>query len=82
MGWDKGRYYTRTRRVGKRFVREYIGGGVAGRRAAEEVRRRREWKAARRAREGRRRERFEARRSVSLQLDDALGLLIRVQRLL
>ncbi|VTR92844.1 Uncharacterized protein OS=Singulisphaera acidiphila (strain ATCC BAA-1392 / DSM 18658 / VKM B-2454 / MOB10) GN=Sinac_7637 PE=4 SV=1 [Gemmata massiliana] len=31
MGWDKnGRYYTRSRRVNGRVVREYIGGGRAG----------------------------------------------------
>ena len=31
MGWDKnGRYYTRSRRVNGRVVREYIGGGPCG----------------------------------------------------
>lgn len=30
MGWDKGKYYTRSRRVNGRVVREYIGGGEAG----------------------------------------------------
>src|SRR5262245_26823955 len=31
MGWDKnGRYYTRSRRVNGRVVREYIGGGRVG----------------------------------------------------
>ena len=31
MGWDKnGRYYTRSKRVNGRVVREYVGGGRAG----------------------------------------------------
>ncbi len=27
MGWDKGRYYTRSRKVNGRVVREYVGTG-------------------------------------------------------
>jgi hypothetical protein len=38
MGWEwrgpYGPYYTRTRRVGQRFVREYVGGGGRGAQAA------------------------------------------------
>ena len=29
MGWDKGRYYTRSRKVNGRVVREYVGRGPA-----------------------------------------------------
>jgi hypothetical protein len=34
MGWDRGRYYTRSRKVNGRVVREYVGGGVIGEAAA------------------------------------------------
>jgi hypothetical protein len=30
MGWDRGRYYTRSRKVNGRVVREYVGGGLLG----------------------------------------------------
>jgi len=36
MGWDKnGRYYTRSKRVNGRVVREYIGSGPVGDLAAQ-----------------------------------------------
>jgi hypothetical protein len=35
MGWERGQYYTRSRKVNGRVVREYVGGGMAGALAAE-----------------------------------------------
>jgi hypothetical protein len=34
MGWDRGRYYTRSKKVNGRLVREYVGGGELAERAA------------------------------------------------
>lgn len=34
MGWERGLYYTRSRKVNGRVVREYVGSGVLGSMAA------------------------------------------------
>jgi hypothetical protein len=35
MGWEKGQYYTRSRKVNGRVIREYVGGGEIGALAAK-----------------------------------------------
>jgi hypothetical protein len=35
MGWERGRYYTRSRKVNGRVVREYVGRGELGALVAE-----------------------------------------------
>ena len=51
MGWDKGRYYTKSRKVNGRVVREYIGTGEVAELAAQsDATNRADREAARKAR--------------------------------
>jgi hypothetical protein len=77
MAWDKGRYYTRSRKVRGRVIRTYVGGGDVGYMAAladqqERVDRAQE-RAARRAEQAK----YEALDQEVADLDDACDRLTR-----
>ena len=59
MGWDKGRYYTRSRKVNGRVIREYVGAGEIAVLVAQMYAIQREEREAERA----------ARRAVRAELD-------------
>ncbi|HLW63957.1 MAG TPA: hypothetical protein VKS79_01475 [Gemmataceae bacterium] len=67
MGWDKGRYYTRSKKVNGRVVREYIGAGEAGQLVARIDENERELKKAKRDAEHARRVKADA---LDASLDD------------
>jgi hypothetical protein len=66
MGWDKGRYYTRSKKVNGRVVREYVGSGRVAELAAQLDVIEREQRAADRAA-------LRAERAELADLDAALG---------
>ena len=79
MGWENrergGPYYTRSRREGGRVVREFVGGGLAGRLASEFDRIDRERREARALEEKRELERLEALAAPVLELSGAAEIL-------
>ncbi len=85
MGWETrqrgGAYYTRSRWVDGKVVREYVGGGVIGRLAARQdelERLQREQEAARRKAE---RESLERSAGFLGELEDAAEVLVRAELL-
>ena len=79
MGWENrergGPYYTRSRREGGRVVREFVGGGLAGRLASEAARIDRERREVRALTEKREREKLEALAAPVLELSEAAEIL-------
>ena len=78
MAWELGRrgqrFYTRTRRVGGRRVREYLGSGPRAQAAAEADGRRRAEREAQAAARRRERDRLAEADGLVLQLCEAVGL--------
>jgi hypothetical protein len=85
VGWEArergGPYYTRSRRVGARVVRKYVGGGLVGRLSAEADRIGRERAEAEKARHRRELERLEALVSPAAELSEAAEVLVRAELL-
>jgi hypothetical protein len=80
VAWEErggGRYYYRTRWVNGRPVKEYVGGGLAGRLASEADRIDRERREARALEEKREREKLEALAAPVLELFEAAEILAR-----
>jgi len=81
MGWENkgrgGRYYTRSRRVEGRVIREYLGGGLAGEMAAEADHMERERREAEKQRQRRELERLEALSAPVEELHEAAAVLAR-----
>ncbi len=81
MAWEErergGPYYTRSWRQDGRVVREYVGGGLAGRLASESDRIERERREERALEEKRAREKLEALAAPVLELEEAAAVLVR-----
>jgi hypothetical protein len=80
VAWEErggGRYYYRTHWVNGRPVKEYVGGGLAGRLASESDHIDRERREARALEERREREKLEALAAPVLELSEAAEILAR-----
>src|SRR5207249_1150645 len=67
--WDRGLYYTRSRKVAGRVVREYVGGGEVGRLAAAQDALERQVRDAERARQQAERDGLSALAGLTDDLD-------------
>jgi hypothetical protein len=85
VGWENrergGPYYTRSRRVGGRVVREYVGAGLLGWLSAEADRIERDRAEAEKARRRRELERLEALAAPLCELSEAAEVLVRAELL-
>jgi hypothetical protein len=81
VAWEKrgrtGLYYTRSRKVDGRVVREYVGGGMAGERAAEADRIDREQREVEALKEKREEQRLQILASPILELCEVAEVLAR-----
>jgi hypothetical protein len=81
VGWEirerGGPYYTRSRRMEGRVVREYLGAGLVGRLSAEADRIKRERVEAEKVRHKRELEHLEALVSPAAELAEAAEVLVR-----
>ena len=81
MAWEGrkrgGSYYTRSRKVDGRVLREYVGGGIGGQLTAEADRIEREMREAEALKAKREREKLEALAAPVLELSEAAEILAR-----
>jgi hypothetical protein len=78
MGWERGRYYTRSRREGGRVVREYVGAGESAALIAQFDALERDRREAERITARIERERIDALDAPLLALNDLADLFVRV----
>lgn len=76
MGWERGKYYTRSRRCNGRVVREYVGGGEIGRLAAELDAQRRTEVQAERAALAESKAQWDSAERATVDLTDGLRALV------